>query len=93
MNKIQSYVLSWKFGSTKNPFSPEYDKLGFGRIEIFTKPGSDKFRSSVGYVVAYWRQPSWDLPILKFVLFCVESPLPHKPVRICLRRSGLHTPR
>lgn len=53
MNKIQSYVLSWKFGSTKNPFSPEYDKLGFGRIEIFTKPGSDKFRSSVGYVVAY----------------------------------------
>jgi hypothetical protein len=27
-----------------NPFSPEYDKPGFGRIEIFTKPGSDKFR-------------------------------------------------
>jgi hypothetical protein len=33
----------------QNPFSPEYDKLGFGRIEIFTKPGSDKFRGSVGY--------------------------------------------
>lgn len=28
----------------QNPFSAEYDKLGFGRIEIFTKPGSDKFR-------------------------------------------------
>ena len=28
----------------QNPFSPEYDKLGFGRIEIFTKPGTDKFR-------------------------------------------------
>jgi hypothetical protein len=27
----------------QNPFSPEYDKLGYGRIEIFTKPGSDKF--------------------------------------------------
>lgn len=27
-----------------NPFAAEYDKLGFGRIEIFTKPGSDKFR-------------------------------------------------
>ena len=27
-----------------NPFSPEYDRPGFGRIEIFTKPGSDKFR-------------------------------------------------
>ncbi|HLY16744.1 MAG TPA: carboxypeptidase regulatory-like domain-containing protein [Bryobacteraceae bacterium] len=33
----------------QNPFSPEYDKLGFGRIEIFTKPGSDKFHGSVGY--------------------------------------------
>jgi hypothetical protein len=33
----------------QNPFSPEYDKLGFGRIEIFTKPGSDRFRGSVGY--------------------------------------------
>ncbi len=28
----------------QNPFSPEYDKLGFGRIEILTKPGTDKFR-------------------------------------------------
>jgi hypothetical protein len=28
----------------ENPFSAEYDKLGFGRIEIFTKPGTDKFR-------------------------------------------------
>jgi hypothetical protein len=27
-----------------NPLSPEYDKPGFGRVEIFTKPGSDKFR-------------------------------------------------
>ncbi len=26
-----------------NPFSAEYDKLGYGRIEIFTKPGTDKF--------------------------------------------------
>lgn len=30
-----------------NPFSAEYDRLGFGRIEILTKPGSDKFRGSV----------------------------------------------
>ena len=27
----------------QNPFSSENDKLGFGRIEIFTKPGTDKF--------------------------------------------------
>jgi Carboxypeptidase regulatory-like domain len=30
----------------QNPFSPEFDKLGLGRIEIFTKPGSDKFHGS-----------------------------------------------
>ncbi|MGD9564095.1 MAG: carboxypeptidase regulatory-like domain-containing protein [Pyrinomonadaceae bacterium] len=30
----------------QNPFSAEYDRLGFGRIEILTKPGSDKFRGS-----------------------------------------------
>src|SRR5271166_2026843 len=27
----------------QNPFSAEYDKLGYGRIEVFTKPGTDKF--------------------------------------------------
>ena len=26
-----------------NPFSAEYDHIGYGRIEIFTKPGTDKF--------------------------------------------------
>jgi hypothetical protein len=31
----------------QNPFSAEYDKLGFGRIEILTKPGSDRFRGTV----------------------------------------------
>jgi hypothetical protein len=30
-----------------NPFSSEYDQPGFGRIEIFTKPGTDKFRGNV----------------------------------------------
>src|SRR6478736_6467425 len=28
---------------SQNPFSSEYDKLGYGRIEIFTKPGTDKY--------------------------------------------------
>jgi Carboxypeptidase regulatory-like domain len=37
----------------QNPFSPEYDKLGLGRIEIFTKPGTDKFRGSVFYNFAH----------------------------------------
>ncbi len=31
----------------QNPFSAEYDKLGMGRIEIFTKPGSDTFRGGL----------------------------------------------
>ncbi len=31
-----------------NPFAAEYDKMGMGRIEIFTKPGSDKFHGQ-GY--------------------------------------------
>ena len=33
----------------QNPFSPEYDHIGFGRIEIFTKPGTDKFRGTFFY--------------------------------------------
>src|ERR1035438_5552791 len=31
----------------QNPFSAEYDKLGYGRIEIFTKPGTDQFHGQV----------------------------------------------
>jgi hypothetical protein len=27
----------------QNPFSAEYDRLGYGRIEILTKPGTDKY--------------------------------------------------
>ena len=33
----------------QNPFSPEYDRLGFGRIEILTKPGSGKLGGSAYY--------------------------------------------
>jgi hypothetical protein len=33
----------------QNPFSPEYDKLGYGRIDIFTKPGSDRYRATIDY--------------------------------------------
>jgi len=31
----------------QNPFSAEYDKLGYGRIEVFTKPGTDQFHGQV----------------------------------------------
>ena len=33
----------------QNPFSAEYDKLGYGRIEVFTKPGTDKLHGQVMY--------------------------------------------
>ncbi len=33
-----------------NPYSAEYDTQGHGRIEIFTKPGSDKFHGSLNLV-------------------------------------------
>jgi hypothetical protein len=33
----------------QNPFSPEFDKLGYGRIEIFTKPGTDKLHGQGFY--------------------------------------------
>jgi hypothetical protein len=31
----------------QNPFSAEFDKLGYGRIEILTKPGTDKLHGQV----------------------------------------------
>jgi hypothetical protein len=32
-----------------NPFSAEYDRLGFGRIEILTRPGTDRYRGQVNF--------------------------------------------
>ncbi len=31
----------------QNPFSAQYDKPGFGRVEVFTKPGTDKLHGSI----------------------------------------------
>jgi hypothetical protein len=33
----------------RDPFASEYDKLGYGRIEILTKPGADRWRGTVDY--------------------------------------------
>src|SRR5215207_5560464 len=33
----------------QNPFSAEYDRLGFGRIEILTRPGTDRYRGQVSF--------------------------------------------
>jgi hypothetical protein len=31
----------------QNPFSAEYDKVGYGRIEVFTKPGTDHYHGQL----------------------------------------------
>ena len=31
----------------RNPYSAEYDSLGFGRVEIYTKPGTDKLHGQL----------------------------------------------
>ena len=36
----------------QNPFSPEYDKLGYGRIEIFTKPGTARYHGTMRYNIS-----------------------------------------
>ncbi|MGC1415831.1 MAG: carboxypeptidase regulatory-like domain-containing protein [Candidatus Acidiferrum sp.] len=50
----------------QNPFSSEYDKLGYGRIEVFTKPGTDQFHGQffmTGNTAGFnSRNPFEDLP-------------------------------
>ncbi len=40
----------------QNPFSAEFDKLGYGRVEVFTKPGADRYRGTVDWNFAddFW---------------------------------------
>jgi hypothetical protein len=40
----------------QNPFSAEYDKIGTGRIEILTKPGTNQFHGNEGFNVSkdFW---------------------------------------
>jgi hypothetical protein len=41
----------------QNPFSAEFDRIGYGRIEILTKPGSDKFS---GHVTSLGNDSAWN---------------------------------
>ncbi len=61
-----------------NPFSAEFDKLGYGRIQIFTKPGSDKFHGQGYYNISdgIWNSrnpflvtPGFDNPPFRTQLF------------------------
>ena len=40
----KSSILAIRINS--NPFSAQYDALGYGRIEIITKPGTDKYHGN-----------------------------------------------
>jgi hypothetical protein len=48
-----------------NPFSAEFDKLGYGRIQIFTKPGSDKFHGQAYFNISdsIWNSRDPFLPV------------------------------
>jgi uncharacterized membrane protein YgcG len=48
----------------QNPFSSEYDTLGFGRIEILTKPGTDSLHGS-GFVLGNTKDLNTANPYLK----------------------------
>src|ERR1700760_2831584 len=41
----------------QNPFSAEFNKIGYGRIEILTKPGSDKFS---GHITSLGTDSAWN---------------------------------
>jgi len=41
----------------QNPFSAEFDRIGYGRIEILTKPGSDKLK---GHISSLGSDSAWN---------------------------------
>ena len=51
----------------QNPYSAQYDQLGYGRIEIFTKPGTDKLHGD------YWMRGN-DSPFNGRNPFVTEQP-------------------
>ena len=49
-NKLPPKSAIREIRINQNPYSAQYDSLGFGRIEILTKPGTDKLHAD------YWMQ-------------------------------------
>jgi hypothetical protein len=62
----------------QNPFSAEFDRLGYGRIEIFTKPGTDKLHGQIESRGNYSSFNSQN-PILNSNLKSGETPLAEPP--------------
>jgi hypothetical protein len=47
--RLPSRAMISEIRINQNPFSAEYDRLGFGRVEIITRPGTDKFHGIAGF--------------------------------------------
>ena len=71
----------------QNPFSAEFDKIGYGRIEILTKPGSDKFS---GHITSLGNDSAWNTanPLVKeqpsYYLYFIQADVngPSDPERL-----------
>jgi hypothetical protein len=71
----------------QNPFSAQYDRLGYGRVEVFTKPGTDKYHGNFniqGNMKAFntsnpFLGPSNDQPDYHtiFMLGSISGPINH----------------
>ncbi len=48
----------------QNPYGAQFDKLGFGRVEVFTKPGTDKYHGQF-YIQGNTRQLNTGNPFTK----------------------------
>ena len=47
--RIPSKASIKEIRMNSNPFSSEFDRMGFGRIEIITRPGTDKYRGGASF--------------------------------------------
>lgn len=47
--RIPSKASIREIRMNSNPFSSEFDRMGFGRIEIITRPGTDRYRGGASF--------------------------------------------
>ena len=47
--RIPSKASIKEIRMNSNPFSSEFDRMGFGRIEIITRPGTDRYRGGASF--------------------------------------------
>ena len=72
----------------QNPFSSEYDRLGFGRIEILTKPGTDRFARRGGVRIRR-RIPQFAQPFRAEPRAVPDTQFQRQPRRAAYSKKGL----